>query len=182
MSPDDPRPAGTPSAGPVPATQGTAGVFGWYGLAVLVILIDQVTKLSVLEHFRYGERASVIPDFFDLTLLFNPGAAFSFLGEAGGWQRWLFTGIAVCASIFIIVLLWRQRDNRLFSFALTMILGGALGNLIDRLEHGHVVDFLLFYHHPWYFPAFNAADSAITLGAILLIVDELLRWRRRGPD
>ncbi len=150
----------------------------WFALALVVIVIDQLTKLWVLDHFTVGERLPVIPGLFDLTLLYNPGAAFSFLGSASGWQRWFFTGLAVVASVVIAVLLFRHRGQTLFSLALAMIMGGAIGNVIDRLMYGKVVDFLLFYRDPWYFPAFNAADSAITLGAVLLILDELIRLRR----
>lgn len=158
-----------------------ASVIGWLLLAVAVIAIDQVTKAAVLGHFQVGQRLPVIPGFFDLTLLYNPGAAFSFLSSESGWQRWLFTLLGIGASLFIVYLLMRNRGHRLLSSALSLILGGAIGNVIDRFQHGQVVDFLLFYHHPWYFPAFNAADSAITVGAALLILDELLRLRKRGP-
>jgi signal peptidase II len=147
-------------------------------LALLVIVLDQVTKVAVLERFAHGERLTVIPGFFDLTLLFNRGAAFSFLAQHDGWQRWFFILIAVAASIFILYLLTQHRQQRMFSFALGCILGGAVGNVIDRLLYGQVVDFLLFYQGSWYFPAFNIADSAITVGAVLLILDELLRMRR----
>jgi signal peptidase II len=147
-------------------------------LALLVIVLDQVTKVAVLERFEPGERLSIIPGFFDLTLLFNRGAAFSFLAGHDGWQRWFFVMIAVGASAFIVHLLLRHGHQRLFSFALGLILGGAIGNVIDRLIYGQVVDFLLFHQGSWYFPAFNVADSAITVGAVLLILDELLRMKR----
>jgi signal peptidase II len=147
-------------------------------LALLVIVIDQLTKVAVLERFELGERLSVIPGFFDLTLLFNRGAAFSFLAGHDGWQRWFFILIALGASGFIIHLLMRHGHQRMFSIALGLILGGAVGNVIDRLIYGQVVDFLLFHQGGWYFPAFNIADSAITVGAVLLILDELLRMKR----
>jgi signal peptidase II len=147
-------------------------------LALVVIVLDQVTKAVVLDHFEPGQRLAVIPGFFDLTLLFNRGAAFSFLAGHDGWQRWFFVLIALAASLFILYLLLRQRHERLFSLALGLILGGAIGNVIDRLVYGQVVDFLLFYQRNWYFPAFNVADSAITVGAILLILDELLRMKQ----
>lgn len=151
---------------------------GWLALAMAVVAIDQAVKWTILHTFSLGERVNVIPGFFDLTLLYNPGAAFSFLANAGGWQRWFFTAIGVVASVFIVFLLRQSAGQKLFSFGLAMILGGAIGNVVDRLIHEKVVDFLLFYVHPNYFPAFNLADSAITLGAICLILDEILRWRR----
>ena len=147
-------------------------------LSLLVIVADQLTKVAVLERFEPGERLTVIAGFFDLTLLFNRGAAFSFLAEYDGWQRWFFVVIAIAASAFILYLLLQHLHQRMFSFALGLILGGAIGNLIDRLLYGQVVDFLLFHQGNWYFPAFNVADSAITVGAALLILDELLRMKR----
>lgn len=153
-------------------------IWPFLALALVVIVIDQITKIAVLDHFDHGERLAVIPGFFDLTLLFNRGAAFSFLAGHDGWQRWFFVAIAVAASVFILYLLTQHRDQRRFSFALGLILGGAIGNVIDRLLYGQVVDFLLFHQGNWYFPAFNAADAAISVGAALLILDELLRMRR----
>jgi signal peptidase II len=120
----------------------------------------------------------VIAGLFDLTLLFNRGAAFSLLASASGWQRWFFIGVGIAAAVFITWLLLRHAGQKLFATALTLILGGAVGNVIDRALRGEVVDFLLFYQGAWYFPAFNLADSAITCGAVLLIVDEILRVRR----
>jgi signal peptidase II len=147
-------------------------------LALLVIVLDQITKVAVLDLFEPGERLSVLPGLFDLTLLFNRGAAFSFLAGHDGWQRWFFVGIAMAASAFILYLLLRQRQQVMFSVALGLILGGAIGNVVDRLLYGQVVDFLLFHQGNWYFPAFNVADSAISVGAFLLILDELLRMKR----
>lgn len=147
-------------------------------IALLVIVADQVTKVAVLDRFEPGQRLAVIAGFFDLTLLFNRGAAFSFLAGHDGWQRWFFVAIAIAASGFILYLLMHHLHQRMFSFALGLILGGAIGNVIDRLLYGQVVDFLLFHQGSWYFPAFNVADSAITVGAVLLILDELLRMRR----
>lgn len=158
---------------------GARNGFGlWIGLAIVLVLLDQLTKSLVLRSIRFGERVRVVDGFFDLTLVYNEGAAFSFLASAGGWQRWLFTGIGVAAAVFIMFLLWRHGAQRLFAVALTLILGGAVGNVIDRLVHGKVVDFLLAYWNGFYWPAFNLADSAITVGAVLLVVDELLRVRR----
>jgi signal peptidase II len=148
----------------------------WLALSVLVILADQATKLLVLQRFRLGERYMVVQDYFDLTLVYNPGAAFSFLAGAGGWQRWFFIAIGIGASAFILWLLVRHGSQRLFGLALSLILGGAIGNVIDRVVHGKVVDFLLVHWQDrWYFPAFNVADSAITVGAMLLVLDEVLR-------
>lgn len=147
-------------------------------LSLVVIVLDQITKAAILERFELGERLTVIAGFFDLTLLFNRGAAFSFLAGHDGWQRWFFVLIALAASAFILHLLLRHRHPRMFSIALGLILGGAIGNVIDRLLYGQVVDFLLFHQGGWYFPAFNVADSAITVGAVLLILDELLRMKR----
>jgi len=149
----------------------------WLIPALLIIAIDQITKVWFDTNLMYGERWPLLP-FFDFTLVYNTGAAFSFLADGEGWQRWFFTGIAVVASVVILRLMWKSPDQGWFCAALTCILGGALGNAIDRLLYGHVVDFLLFYWHDWYFPAFNVADIAITVGAILLLLDEILRWRR----
>ena len=154
------------------------GLLPWLILIAAVIVVDQLTKVAIGKLFVYGERKEVIHGFFDLTLVFNKGAAFSFLSNASGWQRWFFTGIGVVAAIFIVVMLARHASQKLFCTALALIAGGALGNVIDRLIHGHVVDFLLFHWRDWSFPAFNVADSAITLGAVLLIIDELSRVRR----
>lgn len=161
-----------------PQPSHSGGITGWLMLSLLVILIDQASKWAILQTFSEGERLNILPNLFDLTLWYNTGAAFSFLANHDGWQRWFFTIIGLCASAFIIYLLRQSAGQRLFAFGLAMILGGAIGNVIDRLVHGKVVDFLLFYIEPYFFPAFNAADSAITLGAICLILDELLRWRR----
>ncbi len=149
----------------------------WLALAALIVLLDQATKLIAEQTLRFGERVNLLP-VFDLTLVYNRGAAFSFLAQGDGWQRWLLSGIAVAAIVFIVWLMRTQaQDSRRMMLALTLILAGAVGNLIDRLAYGHVVDFLLFYWHPWYYPAFNIADAAITVGAILLIWDEWQRWR-----
>lgn len=142
----------------------------WLGLSALVIFLDQFTKLWVSRSFAYGENLAVT-EFFNLVLVHNRGAAFSFLSGAGGWQRWFFSVIAVLASGWMIWLLRRHRQDPLFCFALSLILGGALGNLIDRVAYGYVVDFLDFYWQMYHFPAFNVADSAVTCGAALLIWD-----------
>ena len=141
----------------------------WLAVAAAIIVADRLTKVWVLAAFRPGEQR-VVTDFFNLTLAFNPGAAFSFLAGADGWQRWLFTAIAIAASAAIIWML-KRGGNTSYSLGLTLILGGALGNLWDRLTIGNVVDFLLFHYQNWAWPAFNVADSAITCGAALLIFD-----------
>jgi signal peptidase II len=142
----------------------------WLGLGALVIVLDQWSKAAVSSHFAYGESMAITP-FFNMVLAHNQGAAFSMLNNAGGWQRWLFSAIAVVAAVWITLLLHRHRQQKLFCFALALILGGALGNLIDRIAHGYVVDFLDFYWKASHFPAFNLADSAITCGAVLLLWD-----------
>lgn len=170
-----PSPAGTPPADAAPA-QGRRAFASWLLLALVLIVFDQITKVGFDTRLSYGERLHVLP-FFDFTLVYNTGAAFSFLADGQGWQRWLFTGIALVATVVIVRLLWKHPRQTLLCAALACILGGALGNAIDRVLYGHVVDFLLFYWHDWYFPAFNIADVAITMGAILLLLDEILRWR-----
>lgn len=148
----------------------------WLALAALVIVLDLITKHLVLRHFKLGERLEVFPGWLDLTLVYNTGAAFSFLANAGGWQRWFFVAIGVLAAGFIFWLLAKHGHQKLFGLALSLILGGAIGNLIDRVLWGKVVDFVLVHwEERWFFPAFNVADSAITVGAVLLILDELLR-------
>jgi signal peptidase II len=142
----------------------------WLLVSVVVIVLDQLSKAAISSHFVYGESMTVMAH-FNLVLAHNTGAAFSFLSEAGGLQRWLFSGIAVVASAWIVWLLRRHQAEKLFSFALAFILGGALGNLIDRVAYGYVVDFLDFYWSGYHFAAFNLADSAITCGAGLLIWD-----------
>lgn len=149
----------------------------WLLGALLIIVADQITKVYFDTQLTYGERWPVLP-FFDFTLLYNTGAAFSFLADGQGWQRWLFTAIALGATALIINLLRRSPTQTLFCTSLMCILGGAVGNVIDRIQHGHVIDFLLFYWNTWYFPAFNVADIAISLGAALLVLDEALRWRK----
>jgi signal peptidase II len=142
----------------------------WLALSAMVVILDQLSKLWITNHFTFGEHLYVL-GVFDLVLAHNTGAAFSFLSDAGGMQRWLFTAIAVIASVWIVWLLRKHREQVLFAWALSMILGGALGNLIDRVSYGYVVDFLSFHWNEYYFPAFNLADSSITCGAFLLILD-----------
>jgi signal peptidase II len=145
----------------------------WLGLSALVILLDQASKLYISSHFAYGETLPVL-SVFSLVLWHNTGAAFSFLSDFGGVQRWLFSVIAIVASAWIVWLLRKHASQTLFAFGLSLILGGALGNLIDRLTYGYVLDFLLFHWGAHIFPAFNLADSAITCGAALLIWDSFM--------
>jgi signal peptidase II len=149
----------------------------WLGLALLLLIADQFTKVLILGYYKLGDT-TYVTSFFNIVRVHNAGAAFSFLASESGWQRWLFTAIGVGAALFIIWLLRSHAGQKLFSFALACILGGAIGNVIDRGMHGYVVDFLDFHYVGWHFPAFNIADSAITIGAICLILDELLRVRR----
>jgi signal peptidase II len=142
----------------------------WLAVAAIVIVLDQLSKAAISSHFAYHESLAVTP-FFNLVLAHNTGAAFSFLDDAGGAQRWLFSAIAVVASVWIVWLLHKHQSQKLFCFALAFVLGGALGNLIDRIAYGYVVDFLDFYWGNYHFAAFNLADSAITCGAALLIWD-----------
>ncbi|WP_343735195.1 signal peptidase II [Acidovorax sp.] len=153
------------------------GMWPWLAWAVLLMGADQITKTLILNHYQLGD-STFITSFFNIVRAHNTGAAFSFLSDAGGWQRWLFTGIGLAATIFIVWQLRAHPGQKLFSFALSSILGGAVGNVVDRLMHGYVVDFLQFHYAGWYFPSFNLADSAITVGAACLILDELLRVRR----
>ena len=148
------------------------------------MLADQVTKTLIIGSMQLGDSRSVT-SFFNIVRAHNAGAAFSFLADAGGWQRWFFVGLGFVASGFIVWLMRGHPTQKLFCFAVSMILGGAVGNVIDRLLHGYVVDFLQFrfgfltpIFHGGYFPSFNLADSAITLGAVCLILDEILRVRR----
>jgi signal peptidase II len=153
----------------------SGGLTPWLGIAFIVILLDQVTKITINKTFRWGEEVTVT-SFFNLVLAYNKGAAFSFLSNESGWQRHFFTAIGICAALYIVYLLKKHAGQRMFCWALALILGGAIGNVIDRILYGHVVDFLDFH---WkglgHFPAFNIADSAICVGAALFILDELRR-------
>ena len=146
----------------------------WIGLSMVVVILDQISKLIVLNTIPY--RSSIrVNDFLNWVLVFNPGAAFSFLANGGGWQKWFFIAIGLIATIVMIWLLFRHAQQSIFCFSISMILGGAVGNLIDRFTHGAVVDFIDVYYRQYHWPAFNVADSAITLGTFLLILDELRR-------
>ena len=165
-------------------TTAAASLVLWLALAAGVVVLDQLTKWLILGTYQLGD-ATRITGFFNIVRAHNTGAAFSFLAGAGGWQRWFFVALALAAAGFITWLLRAHAGQRLFAFSLSMILGGALGNVIDRLQHGYVVDFLDFHwpildglFYRGHFPAFNLADAAITAGAMGLILDELLRLRR----
>ena len=149
------------------------GRLGWLVQSVLVLVIDQVSKAHFEGALQMYQQIVVIPDYFSWTLAYNTGAAFSFLADGGGWQRWLFALIAVVVSAVLVVWLKRLgRDDTWLAIALALVLGGALGNLYDRIALGHVIDFILVHwQNRWYFPAFNFADSAITVGAIMLALD-----------
>ena len=161
-----------------------ASLMPWLGIAFLIILADQFTKVLIVGAYELG-HSHAVTSFFNIVRVHNTGAAFSFLAHAGGWQRWFFVGLGAVATGFIVWMLRQHGGQRLFAWALSLILGGAIGNVIDRLVHGYVVDFLDFH---WaflapmfpggHFPAFNIADCGITIGAALLIVDELRRVRR----
>ncbi|HOA94535.1 MAG TPA: signal peptidase II [Quisquiliibacterium sp.] len=155
-----------------------AGIGRWLLLSALIVLFDQLTKVLVVRSFTLGQRRPVIDGFFDLTLVYNKGAAFSFLAGAGGWQRWFFIGLGLAAVAFMLYLLWRHGQQKLFALGIALILGGAIGNIIDRILRGQVVDFVLLFWKDFYWPAFNVADCGITVGAALLILDELRRVRR----
>lgn len=157
------------------STKPAPGMMPWLGIAAVIVLIDQITKITINKLFVFGEER-VVTSFFNLVLAYNRGAAFSFLSNESGWQRYFFTGIALVAVIFIIYLLKKHAGQRLFCWALALILGGAIGNVIDRILYGHVVDFLDFHWRSWgHFPAFNVADMTISIGAALFIIDELRR-------
>jgi len=170
------------------AARGKGGAGGamwpWLGLAAIIILLDQITKVVEIGAFQHGD-SRYVTGFFNLVRVHNEGAAFSFLAQAGGWQRWFFVGLGVVAVGFMTYMLKQHGGQRMFSLALALIMGGAIGNVVDRLIHGYVVDFLDFHwrflepvFHGGHFPAFNIADCAISVGAVLLILDEIRRVRR----
>ena len=144
----------------------------WYALAVLVVILDQLSKWVVLDSIQFGQTIYVAP-FWNWVLTWNPGAAFSFLADQPGWQRWFFTVLALGVSGWIALELRKHPELKLLSLALALVMGGALGNVIDRVRFGAVVDFIQWHVAGYYWPAFNVADSAITVGAILLVVEQL---------
>jgi signal peptidase II len=149
----------------------------WVILILLILAADQATKLWVLAALQPYDVIPVLPS-LNLTLVFNEGAAFSFLADAGGWQRWFFVALAVVVSVVLLVWLWRLKpEDRLTAAGLSLVAGGAVGNLIDRIAYGHVVDFVDVYWRAWHWPAFNVADSAITVGVGLLLLEAFLPKR-----
>lgn len=156
------------------------GLLFWILLAIGLIVLDQVTKLYFEHNFAFQERRNILP-FFDFILVYNTGAAFSFLADAGGWQHWFFIGLGIAAVLFILYQLRHHQQDSLYCFSLTLIMAGAIGNLIDRVLYGHVIDFLLFYWNNWYFPAFNLADCFITVGAALVIIQEIFMRKKDKP-
>jgi len=166
------------------AKPSSRGMLTWLGLAFALLLLDQLTKVLIIGTFRPGD-GTYVTSFFNVVRVHNSGAAFSFLAAAGGWQRWLFTLLGLVAAVFIVWMLRSHHQQKLFAFSMACILGGAIGNVLDRLIHGYVVDMLDFHWH-WlsplfaggHFPAFNVADMGITAGAIGLVLDELMRVRR----
>ena len=160
-----------------PFSPAGGSLLAWLGWAMLLLIADQFTKVLILGYYQLGDSTRVTA-FFNIVRVHNSGAAFSFLAGAGGWQRWFFTAIGLGAALLMVWLLKKHAGQTLFAFAIASILGGAVGNVIDRVLYGYVVDFLDFHWRGWHFPAFNVADSAITIGAACLILDELLRVRR----
>ena len=149
-------------------------------ISALVLVLDQATKAWIQAAFQPGESLEILP-FFNLVLAYNTGAAFSFLSDGGGWQRWLFIGLALVVAVVLLVWLRRlEEDDRMAGWGVALVLGGAIGNVIDRIWLGHVVDFLDFYWAGWHWPAFNVADSAITCGVMLLLLDGFLPTRKAG--
>jgi signal peptidase II len=159
------------------AKSASGGMLRWLALAFIIVLLDQFTKVLIVGYYQYGDSTHVT-NFFNVVRAHNTGAAFSFLAGAAGWQRWFFTAVGLAAAALIVWMLRSHSGQKLFSFAMACILGGALGNVIDRMTRGYVVDFLDFHWHGMHFPAFNVADSGITIGAACLILDELLRVKR----
>jgi len=155
----------------------TTSYWVWLGIAALVLIADQFTKVLIVSTYQLGEGFPVT-GFFNIVRVHNEGAAFSFLATAGGWQRWFFTGLGVVATLGMVWMLKKHPGQRLFGFAIACILGGAVGNVMDRVLYGYVVDFLDFYYAGIHFPAFNVADCGISVGAACLILDEVLRVRR----
>ena len=166
------------------AARNTPSLKLWLALSLLVLVLDQLTKVLIVGHFQLGD-SWFITDFFNLVRVHNSGAAFSFLASASGWQRWFFIGLGTVAAAFMVWMLHNHPQQKLFCLSISLILGGAVGNVIDRIVYGHVIDFADFH---WaflspifpggHFPAFNVADSAISVGAISMVVDELWRVRQ----
>jgi signal peptidase II len=156
----------------------SSSLMPWLGIAFIVILVDQLTKITIEKMFVFGQEKA-ITSFFNLVLAYNKGSAFGFLNSQPGWQRYFFSAIGVIAAGFIIYMLRRHSGQRMFCWSMSLILGGAIGNVIDRVLYGHVIDFLDFHIGATHFWAFNVADSAIFLGAVLFILDELRRVNKQ---
>jgi signal peptidase II len=154
-----------------------AGMLPWLGLALVIFIADQFTKTLIVGYYQLGD-STYVTSFFDVVRVHNTGAAFSFLAGASGWQRWFFITLGLVVAVFIVYMLRQHASQKLFAFSMASLLGGAIGNVVDRMLHGHVVDFISLHYAGWYFPAFNVADNAITAGAIGMVLDELLRVRR----
>ncbi len=155
----------------------------WFWLSLLVVVVDQATKWAVIENLSLYQRIPIL-SILDLVRLHNTGAAFSFLANASGWQNYLFSAVAIVVSAGLVwwLMILPETGQRVLSLGLSLVLGGAIGNVIDRLVHGYVVDFILFYYHEWSYPAFNFADSAITCGVALILIDGVVLERRRARD
>ncbi|MCB1917050.1 MAG: lipoprotein signal peptidase [Rhodocyclaceae bacterium] len=153
----------------------------WLSLSAAVAALDQLSKRWIMDRLEFGEHVEVT-NFFDLVLVFNPGAAFSFLADHSGWQRWFFVGLAVVICGWLLVLLRKHQSERLLPFAFAMIIGGAVGNVIDRFLYGAVVDFLYFHIGRYGWPAFNLADSAITLGVVLMVWAQIREARQSAQE
>jgi signal peptidase II len=149
----------------------------WFFLVLSLLVVDQLTKIATIDLLSLGSGIEITP-FFNFVHVRNPGAAFSFLADASGWQRWFFSGLALVVSAWLGFMIWQSPDDKLFCVAASLMMSGALGNLIDRVVHGEVIDFLDLHWAGWHWPAFNVADSAITLGAILFVWVEILRYRK----
>lgn len=161
------------------ALRSGVGAWPWYVLAAVIVMLDQYTKGLASNQLHYGVPVEVF-SWFNLTLQHNTGAAFSFLSEAGGWQRWFFTVLALVISVGLVIWLFvAERSQWLLSLSLALILGGAIGNVWDRMVLGYVVDFISVHYGGWYFPAFNIADSAITVGAGCMLLDSFMAGRTK---
>ncbi len=159
--------------------QKQANVLVWLWLSLLIVILDQLTKVWINTHLPFNQPLAVLP-FFNLRLLYNTGAAWSILATAGGWQRWFLSGLALVISLLIVVWLSRlTRQQWWLACALALILGGAVGNLVDRIIYGYVIDFIDIYYQGWHWPAFNLADSAISVGAVMLLLEALLSNSQR---
>jgi signal peptidase II len=167
-------PSRTPENNFSRAEQKPTNALIWLWLSLLVVILDQLSKVWINTHLPFNQPVAVLP-WFDLRLLYNTGAAWSILATAGGWQRWFLSGLALVISLLIVIWLSRlTRQQGWSASALALILGGAIGNLIDRIIYGHVIDFIDIYYQQWHWPAFNLADSAISIGAVMLLIEALL--------